>query len=411
MTSKRMLRTALVRAALCGSIGFAALPGGTARADSVTPVSTLSQANRLSVFHEYSIDAVGMVSDKLAGGPGGGVVNYLLGNWTSGDATGTGRSFEINFSPVVGYDSNPEARRNQQAGEFGGGDLNAAYRFDFGPDDATIGHPGEIELYYDVVGAFYSGPVFKANTVQQTLGTSMHRSLSDNTIVLHLAADDQFTVEHDQAFLNTVDVAPSVEIFPVPRSSVELGYDYARLDYAIRTRIHKNPDANRHTINLKYHFYPTPQKAGTPEESPDQLGDILRQSLRRATVGYDYIFNQSDGSDYHYEGNRVYIGLEGMQVPGAPDISFDARYAHEWDWYKSPNQEGPFVIAGKPKARKRKDHLDVFTLRGNARLYTLPHDAGTLSTYVQFDIIADRSSILARHFNEYVIGGGVSFQY
>ncbi len=405
-------RTALLYSAVCSSIGIAVFATVTAsRGDTTGPISNLSQANRLSLFHDYSIDAVGLVSGDVPGTQGGGVASYLMGNWKDSDITGTGRSYEINVTPLAGYDSNPEARRSQQAGEFVGADLNAAYRFDFGTDDATIGHPGEIKVYYDAVGAIYSGQVFKADTLQQTVGSTFHRRLWDNTVVLGMLIDDQFTMEHGDGILNTFDVAPSAEIFLLPQSSVEIGYAYARLDYELRTELIKDPDANRHTISAQYHFYPTPQKAGPVPESPDVLGDILRQSLHRATVGYDYVFNRAAGDDYVYEGNRVYIGLDGLQIPGAPDINFDIRYAHEWDQYSNPNVEGPTVLAGRPITQKRQDHIDVFTLRGNARLLDLPKNRGTLSTYAQFDIIADRSNIDARHFNEYSFSTGISYRY
>jgi hypothetical protein len=55
--------------------------------------------------------------------------------------------------------------------------------------------------------------------------------------------------------------------------------------------------------------------------------------------------------------------------------------------------------------------MDVLTLRANARLFDLPQNRGTLSTFVQWDIIADRANLQARHFNEFIISGGLSYQY
>jgi hypothetical protein len=112
-----------------------------------------------------------------------------------------------------------------------------------------------------------------------------------------------------------------------------------------------------------------------------------------------------------YKGDRVYGGLEGLQIPGFPNLSADVEYAHEWDQYKFPSNEGPVVIAGKPAARKRKDHIDVFTFRENVRLFDLPHDRGTLSAFVQWDLIADRATLVVRHYDEYVIEGGLSYRY
>ena len=100
-----------------------------------------------------------------------------------------------------------------------------------------------------------------------------------------------------------------------------------------------------------------------------------------------------------------------MHLPHLRDVVLDATYAHEWDNFTVPNAEGPNVLAGKPKQVRRKDHLDVFTLRANARLFDLPQNRGTLSTFVQWDLIADRANLEARHFNEFIISGGIRYQY
>jgi hypothetical protein len=76
-----------------------------------------------------------------------------------------------------------------------------------------------------------------------------------------------------------------------------------------------------------------------------------------------------------------------------------------------PSTEGPIILAGKPKQRRRKDHVDVFTLRANAKLFDLPQDRGSLSSFLQWDIIADRSTIVARHYNEFVVSGGLTYQW
>ena len=81
-------------------------------ADVITGISNLSQANRLSIFHDYSIDAVGLTTrSSVPGSAGGGVMGSVLGSWASTDQTGSGRVFDISVAPLFGYDSNPEARR------------------------------------------------------------------------------------------------------------------------------------------------------------------------------------------------------------------------------------------------------------------------------------------------------------
>jgi hypothetical protein len=408
MKLKRMLRTAACCVTGLGVLGLSHSASG----DVVTGISNLSQANRLSLFHDYSIDAVGLSSTSTtAGSAGGGVMSPLLGSLASTSFDETGRSWDISAAPIIGYDSNPEARRVSQGSIFGGADIAANYRINIGPYDPTVGSVNTFKFSYDATGAVYDGTVFNADTFQQTIAGSYRRSVLHDTVYLGLSFNDQFTTEYGNAFLNTLDVVPSVEWFMLPQASAEVDYDLTRFDYFIRPVIQRNPDSIRNTINAKFHFYPTPQVRGPIPESPDVLGDILRQSLNRFTIGYGAVFNEAAGIDYNYEANRVTVGVEGLHYPTLSDVTLDATYGHEWDRYSDPSNEGPTVIAGKPKQRLRKDHVDVFTLRSNARLFDLPQNRGTLSTFVQWDLIADRSNIVARHFNEFVISGGIKYSY
>jgi len=411
MNVKRMLQTAV---GCLGGIGASVallVSPRTVSGDVVTGISNLSQANRLSIFHDYSIDAVGLTDAQVPGSPGGGIMTHILGSWASTDTSVVGSDLGISITPLFGYDSNPEARRIGQGSVFGGADIAALYRINIGPNDPTVGSPTQIKFSYDATGAVYDGTVFNADTFQQTFATSYRRSLFHETLYVGVGLKDQFTTEYGNAFLNTLDVTPGVEWFMIPQASLEGSYDLTRLDYFMHNGLHKSPDAVRNTVNAQFHFYPTPNVRGPIPESDDVLGDILRQSLHRATVGYAAVFNEARGSDYNYEANRVYVGVEGVHVPRLGDLTLDARYAHEWDNYMNPNSELPIVLAGSPKQIRRKDHMDVLTLRANARLFDLPQNRGTLSTFVQWDIIADRANLQARHFNEFIISGGLSYQY
>jgi hypothetical protein len=380
-------------------------------ADTVTGISKLDQANRLSLFHDYSIDAVGLTTGSIPGSAGTGVLAPAMGDYASTEPAEPGRSFEINATPLAGYDSNPEARRFSQGSPFAGLDLDAVYYLDLGPGDPNLGSPTQFQFAYDLTGAVYGGTTFEADTLQQTLSATYHRWLFHDTVVVGVAFDDQYTTEHAESFLNSFDATPSVEWLFTPQLSLEANYEYSRMDYFIHAVPRRDPTSNRSTVNTKFHFYSLPQVRGDIPESPDQLGDILRATLSRLTIGYAAVFNQTDGLDYRYEANRVSIGVEGIRIPRLHDVTFDVNYAHEWDNFMDPSTEGPIVLAGNPKQKRRKDHVDVFTLRSNARLFDLPHDRGTLSTFLQWDILADRSTIPARHFNEFIISGGINYRY
>jgi hypothetical protein len=411
MFRKRMRLTALCCLAGMGIVVGQWLTQTPVRADVVTEISTLSQANRLSLFHDYSIDSLGLSTGSIPGSAGSGLLNPLLGNDASTEPSESDRTYDISVTPLAGYDSNPEARRVAKGSAFGGVDLAADYHVNVGPYDPTVGSPTQVRLTYDVTAAAYEGTTFKADTIQQTVSGSYRRSLFHDQLFVGVQLEDQFTMEHGEALLNTFDGIPSVEWFLTPQASVEANYDYTRMGYLIRITNRRNPEADRHTANVKFHFYSFPQQRGDIPESPDQLSDILRATLRRATIGYAFIDNEATGRDYVYNANRVSIGLDGIQIPRFRNVTIDASYAHEWDNYMDPSTEGPIILAGKPKQTRRKDHVDVFTLRANSRLLDLPENRGTLATFVQWDLIADRSTIEARHFNEFIISGGLTYQW
>jgi hypothetical protein len=411
MTRKRNRQTAFLwLAALGGVVGLLPAPQ-MARGDVVTEISTLSQANRLSIFHDYSIDALGQTVGTGPGPSGSGELNPLLGSYATSEALDSERSYALSVTPIAGYDSNPEARRIGQGSLFGGADLGALYRIDLGPDDATVGSPTQFRFDYDLTGAVYDGTVPNADVLQQTVSGSYRRSLFHDSLYFNFGLKDQLTLEHGEAFLNTLDASPGLEWFLAPQISAEVNYDYARMGYFIRVAAPRDPDANRNTVNTKLHFYSFPQQRGPVPESPDQLGDILRAALNRATIGYAFVDNEATGRDYEYNANRLSLGVEGVHIPRFRSISLDVDYAHEWVNYMNPSTEGPIIIAGSPKQRRRKDHEDIFTLRANDRLIDLSQDRGSVSTFLQWDLIADRSNIEARHFNEFVISGGLEYRY
>lgn len=412
-------RTALNAAAVAAALLVAAgLAGTVARADQETGQVAQSQANRLSIFHDYDLDALGRPSvdhtdEDVPGVAGGGAFADLLGTLASTDPNAAQRAFSVTAAPVVGYDSNPEARRVARGSIFGGGDVTAAFHLSRGPGDPIVGHPTEFGVSYDVVGAAYEGQVQNADTLQQTFAATVRQSLFNDTVYVSAAVDDQFTMEHGAAFLNTTDVAPSVEAFLLPQASVEVGSDYTHLQYLFYASTLKDkPTAERNTLYVKAHLFPLPQvRNAVVPEAPDQLTDILRGGLRRFTVGYGHVWNNPyrTGNDYDYEANRVFAGLDGLSSPRLRDLSMDVEYAHEFQNYLNPNSEGVSPTA-LPR-RRRRDNLDVFTVRANARLFDLPRDRGTLATFLQYDLIHDGATIVPRRFNEFTVSGGLTYRY
>ena len=441
MTRKRILLAALATAAVPSA----------ARADFITPVVTQDQADRLSIFHDYGLDVIGDGTGDGAGvaGHGGGYLGTVpepgipgrgaaaaaidkfsdrftfLRGIQSTDTSGTGRSYDLSVGYASGTDSNPEARSHPHEGAFFGGDLSAAYHLTQGDVDPVVGVPFRADLAYTATGVVYEGPRADADAVQQGLGGYVRRSLLDNTLVFTGGLNDQFTVEHGAAFLDTFDGTAAAEAFVLPQLSLEGGYDYGHLQYFFKpTNDAQRPTAERHTLDARLHVYTISQHRGARDAvAPGGWQRVVQGALRRATLGYAHVFNfpdQQTGTDYRYQSDRVYLGFEGLALPpelklfGQPlgqGTSASILYAHEFQNYAFDNSASPAVQTGTGPGHPRRDGLDVFTLRSNTRIIDFAHKAGTLVSFLQFDLVHDGANIPNRHFNENVFSTGLTYQY
>ncbi len=438
MTWKRLLLAAAAGSALSTMLA-------PAKADTVTAVVSQDQANRLSLFHDYGLNAVGNdnyvgvpvnvanpndLGGQVPGAPGTGLISgYLPSSAVSTDTTSNGRPFDFTLTPLVGYDANPEAHRVPRGGAFAGGEFGAAYHVADGADDPIVGQPLRATFAYSALGAFYEGQVQNADTLQQNLSASVRQTLFGGTIVMSSTLVDSFTMEHGSAFLDTFDAGATGEFFFLPQASIETGYDFTHFQYFFTaTNENQKPTADRNTFIAKAHLYTLPQRLGaTIEEAPDLLTEILRAAIRRVTVNYAHVWNQPTehtGNDYEYQANRIGLGLEGLTVPSTvgnrslgtfgQSLSFDVDYDHEFQNFDNSNSVHEQIVGGHLTPRggpHRKDGIDIFTLRGNARLFDLPRDAGTLATYLQWDLIHDGSNIIPRRYNSYIISGGLTYRY
>ncbi len=434
----------VLRVAATAAVGVAVWAAG-ARGDVVTPELSQGQTNRLSILHDYGLDALGDSSGDGGGvaGHGGGylgevpvigtpgqgaaaaILSKLSDRFTflqgiqSTDPAGTARSYDVSLGYASGYDSNPQARPSPRDGSFFGGDLTAGYHLTGGDRDPVVGTPFRADLAYTVLGAFYSGPRADADVVQQGLSGSFRQSLADNRLALTGALNDQFTMEHGAAFLDTVDAAAGAEGFVLPQLSLEGAYDYTHLQYFFRpAAVAEKPTADRHTLDARLHLYTIGQVRGADRvEERDDLTRFVQAALRRATLGYAHVWNfpdQQTGTDYRYQSDRVYVGLEGLTLPpevrlfGQPIAQGTAGsvlYSHEFQSFGFVNSE----TFASPHARR--DNLDVLTLRSNTRILDFANRAGLLATFLQLDLIHDGSNVPTRHFNELVVSSGLTYQY
>jgi hypothetical protein len=410
MKLKRLIWSAPPAAAgLCGAIlAFGAI--STASADDVTANLNQSEAGRLSIFHDFGTSSIGSTPSDIPDSTDGGMLTGYLGRWATDTPTPSDKSFSVSATPVVGYDSDPEGLKDERGSIFGGAELAANYALNL---TASNGDPTIFDVGYDATGAVYKGTVKQGDNLQQTVSAGAQHKMFNDAFVFSGGFRDQFTIDHGTAFLNAIDLSTGGEVFWFPQLSTELSYRYSHLDFYFPDVVkQQDPDANRDVLSLAMHLFPLPQtRNATVGESPDLLTDFLRSSLRSATVGYAYVWNTSDGSDYKYQANRVFFGLDDLRPFHTKNLSFDLNYAHEWQQYfNTNNTELGDVISGKSTLR-RNDHLDVFTMRANARLADLARNRGTLGGFLQWDYIRDESNIPNRDFNEFIVSTGIEYRY
>jgi hypothetical protein len=401
----------LIRSAPCVVAGLCIflIPISHAAADEVTAELNESEAQRLSIFHDYNISSIGSTDGDIPNTTDGGMLTSYLGRWVTDAPTANDRAWSVSATPVIGYDSDPEGLKNERGSLFGGADLAANYGLKLTGDN---GDPTAIAFNYDATGAVYKGTTKQGDNLQQTVAAGIEHKMFGDTIVLNGLFNDQFTVDHGSAFLNTINASAAAEIFWLSQLSTELSYRFSHLDFFYSPQTKElDPDANRDVVDLSLHLFPLPQtRDATVAESPDRLTDFLRSSLRRLTLGYAYVWNRSDGSDYRYEANRIHFGFDDLRPFHTNNISFDLQYAHEWQVYNNKSTETVPVLNGN-HFLLRHDHLDVFTVRANLRLADLAHDRGTIGQFLQWDIIADRSNIQTHDFNEFIISTGLEYRY
>ena len=410
MTFRQAVRTR--RVGFFAATVLAAASANAVHAQDITANLRQSQANRLSYFHDYGISALGTTADSPPGAANnGGLVAPLLGSFAS-TVPEEPKPFFLSATPLAGYDSDPDGQNRKRNSVFAGFDLTGQIEQHVGDLDPIVGYPLEASLTYNAQGAVYEGQTQHADELQQSFTAAVRQSLFKNTLVLSGILADQFTVDQGRAFLNTVDFAPAAEIFALPQFSVEGVYDYTHFDYFYPVLASQDPDAERSAFTGLFHFYSFPQTRGTPlPESPDQLTDILRASLNRATVGFGHVWNFGEGKSYEYESNRVVFGLEGLKIREKANVTFDLQYAHEWQHYSRFNTETPVTINEKHGLLLRRDELDVVTLRANARLLQLSHNAGNINGFLQLDVVDNDSNVEPRSFDELIVSGGVTYRY
>jgi hypothetical protein len=400
---------------------YAATPVAQGIAATVTAQEfnlTQSEANRLSLFHDYNLSVIGTTpgdTTTLLTDPAGGVLAPMIGSSAGvgetqgGGENGPQRSWYVSATPIVGYDSDPAALNHARGSAFLGADLNAGYTL---AGILPNGNPLGATFGYDIAGAFYGGQIKQADGIGQTLSATVFHSLANDTIRLSVLGQDQFTSQHGKSYLNSIDARPDVQFFFLPNVSIDAAYQYTSFDYFFPLLINaQDPDASRSTASFALHLFPLPQPAGSPvPESPDVLTDILRRSLHSATIGYDHVWNAADGNDYDYEANRIRFGLDTLRFLPTDSVTADFDYAHEWQNYLNANSEVRPLLVGRTE-RRRKDHVDVFTTRLNAELADLPRGRGTLAAFVQWDVVWDRSNFLGRDFNEFIVSSGITYRY
>ena len=300
------LRRRAVPTAVIAILALAAA-APSAHADQVTAALSQQQSNRLSILHDYGLDLVGdstgdgagpaghaaggyLGEVPLVGTPGQGAAAAILTKVSSKltflqgiqstDDTPTGRNFDLSLGYASGYDSNPKANPYARDGSFIAGTFTAGYHLVDGPDDPVIGSAFRADVAYNVVAVAYSGPRADADGVQQGLNGSVRDSLLGDRLVATGSVNDQFTMEHGEAFLNTTDVAAAAEAFATYHLSVEGGYDYAHLQYFFRpVDDAQKPTAERHSLDARVHFYPVSQERGVGIPNTDAgLGLFVEQA-------------------------------------------------------------------------------------------------------------------------------------
>lgn len=322
----------------------------------------------------------------------------------------------VKFGVTVqgGYDSNPDAVHDAKGAAFAQLGVRATWDIDRGP--VYVG-PYDPDLHYDRVlnftyegGArFYEGPLDESNPIQQTFNLSYKTRVAER-LLLYVQASDVWTHIDESPFLNTIAVLPAARYYWTDWLATEFGYSYSNFEYLfdlgglpVPDPSVLDPDADLHQVGPTLLLF-----APRPELVPDakRRGPLVFPHVEKIALGYAHAWNDADGADLEYEGDRVTFAISGLRFWSTQGAWMDFAYSHEWNDYANPS-----VLS--PTGEVRDDEVSRLAAAFNFVIEPLYDEASGRVGIVKMnlELVDNESNIQVRDFDQFILSLGFSYQF
>jgi len=235
-------------------------------------------------------------------------------------------------------------------------------------DLLTIGYAVGADMYVDGSS--------EANLIDHIVYADWRHACTDK-LTGSLRVSDEFTQVGGSAFRNAVSIRPGVAYKVADWLAAEVAYTFAASEYSfplIAPVIDRDGEAQRFEI-------------GTWIDVPDT--DL------QVRLGYFHVINETDGSDFDYDSDGLYVGLA---HPLPFDFQGELMWTRIWADYDNPNL---FTGTGVP----RDDDVDVISIGLSRPLdLSLPGDA---RLFVRYEFVRNDSNLVLYDYDQETISAGI----
>ena len=232
----------------------------------------------------------------------------------------------------------------------------------------TVGYAVGADMYIDGSS--------EANMIDHIVYADWRHSCTDK-LTGSLRVSDEFTQLGGSAFRNAVLIRPAVAYDVADWITAEVAYTFAASEYSfpiIAPVIDRDGEAQRFEI-------------GAWINVPDT--DL---QLR---LGYFHVVNDTDGSDFDYDSDGLYVGLA---HPLPFDFDGELMWTHLWADYDNPN-----LFTGTGVARD--DDVDVISIGLSRPIdLSLPGDA---RLFVRYEFVRDDSDLVLYDYDQETVSAGI----
>lgn len=321
---------------------------------------------------------------------------------------------KVGIAATAGYDSNPNALHNAEGAAFAQIGVRATWDIDrgpvyVGPHDPDLHYERVLNLTYEGGARLYEGRLQDSNAIQQTFNVSYKHRVADS-MLLYLHAGNVWTHIGQDPFLNTISALPAARYYWADWLATEIGYSYSKFEYLFDLKdlpvpnpSMLDPDADLHQIGPTLLLFAVrPELVGDPQ----RRGPFVFPYVERVGLGYAHMWNDADGADLEFEGDRLSLSISGLRFWATEGAWIDVALSQEWHDYANPS-----ILS--PTGEVRDDDVTKLAVAFNFGIEPLYDEASGRMGLVKLNVelVDNESNIQVRDFDQYVVSLAFTYQF